>query len=90
MQLIIDLYSIPIVVISFQFSTFVSLMQLFKASPELAIVVISFQFSTFVSLMQRVWSVGAVSRVVISFQFSTFVSLMQLCPMMKLVIFSCD
>ena len=40
------------VVISFQFSTFVSLMQR-KAFFELeGAVVISFQFSTFVSLMQ--------------------------------------
>ena len=41
------------VVISFQFSTFVSLMQLVASLPLLKVVVISFQFSTFVSLMQR-------------------------------------
>ena len=40
------------VVISFQFSTFVSLMQLLTAEEAIASVVISFQFSTFVSLMQ--------------------------------------
>ena len=40
------------VVISFQFSTFVSLMQQDRASLVGASVVISFQFSTFVSLMQ--------------------------------------
>ena len=40
------------VVISFQFSTFVSLMQLVYQDVLLGGVVISFQFSTFVSLMQ--------------------------------------
>ena len=40
------------VVISFQFSTFVSLMQLEPNSIRANLVVISFQFSTFVSLMQ--------------------------------------
>ena len=41
-----------LVVISFQFSTFVSLMQLKYFALPLYCVVISFQFSTFVSLMQ--------------------------------------
>ena len=41
------------VVISFQFSTFVSLMQLAVCLGFCLLVVISFQFSTFVSLMQR-------------------------------------
>ena len=41
------------VVISFQFSTFVSLMQLELINNITKDVVISFQFSTFVSLMQR-------------------------------------
>ena len=40
------------VVISFQFSTFVSLMQHSAYEDYLKTVVISFQFSTFVSLMQ--------------------------------------
>ena len=40
------------VVISFQFSTFVSLMQRDKPKDGDKEVVISFQFSTFVSLMQ--------------------------------------
>ena len=40
------------VVISFQFSTFVSLMQPLSCIDIPRIVVISFQFSTFVSLMQ--------------------------------------
>ena len=44
---------IDVVVISFQFSTFVSLMQPGVAIFSVRIVVISFQFSTFVSLMQR-------------------------------------
>ena len=38
--------------ISFQFSTFVSLMQHLLGYMETKTVVISFQFSTFVSLMQ--------------------------------------
>ena len=40
------------VVISFQFSIFVSLMQQSEVCHFSVIVVISFQFSTFVSLMQ--------------------------------------
>ena len=49
------------VVISFQFSTFVSLMQLELINNITKDVVISFQFSTFVSLMQPLitLSVGA-------------------------------
>ena len=41
-----------LVVISFQFSTFVSLMQRLFPNTAPRLVVISFQFSTFVSLMQ--------------------------------------
>ena len=42
------------VVISFQFSTFVLLMQLYYGKTSLVYVVISFQFSTFVLLMQLI------------------------------------
>ena len=70
--------SSTVVVISFQFSTFVSLMQRLADGNIVSCVVISFQFSTFVSLMQRLAPSFEESFVVISFQFSTFVSLMQL------------
>ena len=62
-----------LVVISFQFSTFASLMQPTSENYLVKAVVISFQFSTFASLMQ----LANFKFVVISFQFSTFVSLMQ-------------
>ena len=48
------------VVISFQFSTFVSLMQPTPSALYSVSVVISFQFSTFVSLMQLL-SLGRLS-----------------------------
>ena len=54
MQLLGDLNGLDAVVISFQFSTFVSLMQLLSDLNGLNAVVISFQFSTFVSLMQLI------------------------------------
>ena len=52
MQLAEEDLAKSIVVISFQFSTFVSLMQLAGGALYKREVVISFQFSTFVSLMQ--------------------------------------
>ena len=52
MQLKFDYKEDEYVVISFQFSTFVSLMQQNETLWVGKIVVISFQFSTFVSLMQ--------------------------------------
>ena len=53
MQLLGDLNGLNSVVISFQFSTFVSLMQHYRELDDCTLVVISFQFSTFVSLMQH-------------------------------------
>ena len=54
MQPISNIVYVVAVVISFQFSTFVSLMQLFRCGVLYPLVVISFQFSTFVSLMQLI------------------------------------